>query len=1011
MKSVEEIWRVVARRAPQSRRQLLKELDLFLKMLDNPHARTLTGRLGKESCDQKSAEELEAWVIDEFRQGSLNKLETADWLRLIYDLVSEFNLNGGKLFPTRLADVWRPEPSPFSPHSVALGRRVDKWRDALHAWILHGTADAGADDWLSAILLSSVVHGALLDSTKVNHFLGMLGRHESLILENGISKVLFSLPYQGLGNHHLQRWIIDPVTELLVWRYLRTSFTINSQQLTSKVGKFLASNGVKPKDRPSNLSDIISSAKTYWSERASSLDLQCASRNVVTHAIHGRSWARFQNITFAPRAERKLKEREPGQDMPEEFSIDDLLLLNPWLARSLEILALEDLAVIKSEVTELLKQQSPGDASVVYVGWLQEMLNGFSASKNSIKLSTIRRRYSAAAPRMCGMLGQINPADLDTASLEDYYSELTSGFDPIASVRDIAGGLRDFHAYLHQRFRKPLISNEAEVFGDENSLKPVDANLMSFDEYYLAQSWLDKQHKNKDETNICKIVLLLAFKAGLRRMEIFGLQKRDIHIIGDMVCLIRINDKRRLKTESSKRVAPLHAFLNRSEQNLLKSWLSKSQLDESGRPCSESQFDFLFPKFGQEKNTAWVVRITAIVCNAIREVTGDKSLFLHHLRHAFGTWTYLRLRAPDFPGIEHHFKESPATVHAIRTGARLRCLLMGRNATPSRSYAYHVSRLLGHSSPIVSLGHYVHCADLILGSLTLRECKYVPANVLTACSGLQKSAAYQNLTLSIENLVSAARKKYLKIDETTSQIITNTIKRGRKIKPPAHERKEWLTLKTIQLILKYAIGEGMLIPSISAELEVDPLRIKSILDSANKNGGLIGLQSAPTGELIEYPKQIRGKTENEFCKKLERKIAEMAIRAPVLLAEGIDLYLNHFDKQKHDTVFQDTKDTKTANKFLAFLSSLGLDQSEFTWVIRSFENNKNTLPDWANNLNTRWQPLSIKKINPKNRQGARSYEKWLGILPIDSAGLSVGMSVAKIMFLTKLSIESSPHVQ
>ena len=135
MTTAQQKWQQVYKRSPQARQKLAKDLSQFLQTLDNPHAFALLGMIHKLSCDQASAQALEAWVVSEFRKGNITKLDAAEWLRLLLDLIYEFNKEDCDLFPTRLADTMRPIRSPFSPDAMQSRQRVEQWRDVLHQWI------------------------------------------------------------------------------------------------------------------------------------------------------------------------------------------------------------------------------------------------------------------------------------------------------------------------------------------------------------------------------------------------------------------------------------------------------------------------------------------------------------------------------------------------------------------------------------------------------------------------------------------------------------------------------------------------------------------------------------------------------------------------------------------------------------------------------------------------------------------------------------------------------------
>lgn len=1004
MSTVKQIWQRVHKRSPVARQKMANALAAFLRPLDNPHAQFLTGGFHKNPCDQTSAQSLEAWVVGEFAKGKITRLVAAEWLRLLLDLIYEFKKEGFDLFPTRLADAMRPVKSPFSPAALESCERVEIWRDVLHQWILSSSALADAGDWKSAIAVSAVLHGALIDTNKLEQLMDKLNCGVAPAVENGVSNYAFLMPYEGLGNHHLQRWFPDRLTEMLIWRMLRMPAPDNKFTIRESLQSFFVKSGLALAQRPKNPADFVKTAVTWWSQRASALDIQCATRLVTSHAIHARTWARIHGTVYDPLLVKKNARATNDKISPDEFHFDDLLLLNPWLAESLEILKSNDVNSIANKLDQLLAREPKKSTSHVFLSWLAALLQGFSASKEALALSTIRLRYAAVAPRLLAILGETNPAHLSTPALEDCYSELTIDTDPMTPSRDLGNGLRDFHAFLHRDFKKPLMRNEAEVLGDENSLKPVDGNFITFDEYLRAQVLLDSKRIPKHERHIAKLVLMMAFRLGMRRMEIFGLQLRDFQVTHGLICLVRKNAQRRLKTTSSQRLIPLEPFLAEQEQRLLLDWVEQRQ-HELPPPTSafDTTINFIFKKFEQSKREAWVRHITDLVCSVVRETTGDHALFLHHLRHAFGTWTYLRLRAPDFPELSRHFKGSDATIASLDMGTNLRSILLGRQVDISRKYAYSVSRLMGHSSPVVSLGHYIHVADIILGEIANREVDKLPKNILMAASGLKKSAAFENIGQSPQQLLIASRSSFKITNDLDSISKSKNTNFGRPRKTPLHLQSSWISFETIEDIISLSINDKENIEAIAATTGIEKSLVEIILDKARNLANLMNLKINHQGELIKWPKLFRIRRFSEFASDLESKIASMHRSAPLLLSEGLTIHFQYLNNDVNDVVFKGKKHLHHLNRYLKFLESLGYAKNQFTCVLRVSDLSNLVLPKWTDKIKSKMMPSQIKTLKPKNLQEERFYSEWLGIMPVDTNGVSLAVAMKKTLFLAKLS--------
>jgi integrase len=1010
------IWGEIAKRSPAPRRVEIPKLQKYLSSLDNPHACVLTDRIPTAHCDQESALTLEAWVISQFQKSpnslKLSKLQLADWLRLIFDAVRQFNQRGQVMWPTRLADVMRPQSSPFSVPALDAQRRVDPWRKALYQWIDKENSQKTYSEWLAAIALSAIFHGALIDSTKLKMFVAKLVQKDAPVYENDCCYVLFHLPYQGLGNHNMHRWFLDPLTEMLTWQFLKLEFPAHAIDLkaTALIKDFLTPRIQAKSFRPKSLFDLLKSSTVWWSQRASPIDLHCALRTLSSHAINKRSWARLNQLPFATGPSKERVARISRRVTDNDTAFEDTVLLHPWLQEAIEILNKNIEADIKPAINTLIKQEHDNPIASLYLDWLFKMLCGLSSSKEPLATSTVRRRFVQTAPRLIGLISDDSPLEMSTLELEDYYSEIIINLDRLTPLTCIANGLRDFHAYMHKIHKKPLMKKEDDVLGDENSLKPVDANILSFDEYALIQAWLDKQRVPKQDIHAAKIVLMMAFKLGLRRMEIFGLLRRDIQLSRYPSCLVRKNDLRRLKTDNSKRIIPLLAFLNKAERCLLLSWIHSSELENNTLDENNIDTDYLFPEFDGAESEAWIYRVATLTVTAIRTVTGDGSLFLHHLRHAFGTWTYLRLRAPDFPHIKKHFEHLPATLFALNTGMRLRILLFGRNPGISRTYPFAVSRLLGHSSPVVSFGHYVHSSDLVMAAIARRECDRLPDGVLLAASGLKKSAAYSHLGVSIDSLLTTSRSIHLPSEVKKPPSPEVKPRKGRPPLPAAHENPNWIALALVEQVITLSIVHHVSNQEISATTGIELHRVTTILEKATAFGKSIGISCDETGQLTDVPLKTHRKFGTEYCGLMEIRLADLSSRMNTLYTKGIQAYLDHYDQDKKDVVFQGVKDLEQARLVMKFLEGLGADKSEFCYVTRDIDTTRNKLPKWAHKLVTKWRPLHFKCIRPKNATGAKYYREWVGILPVDSTKRSLGLPVAKTIFLASLVANVTPSI-
>ena len=953
---------------------------------------------------------LELRIAEEFRAERLTKLDAADWLRLVFDAQRELPISNAIIHQTRLADVLPPEPSPFSPKAMSDRRRVDYWRIALQAWIQRAGPETSRAEWQTGILLSAVLHGALVDVAKMNGLLDRVRNSEWPTVASGFAQYDFALPFQGLGNLHLQRWWPDPITELLILRTPTAGANLKTKQLRGAIVRLLKTHGVTAERWPKGLSDLVQGAATWWSERTAQIDVQGMRRKFAAHSIHARTWSRFHGIPQPPRPvrERGARGDSAGIAADEDAGLlDDAVLLHPWLAEASELLNKGDTDSARDDIARLLADNGGNPLAATYLGWLEFMLAGNSSTRDALALSTVRRWFSATVPRLLLVLGDDNPSSLSTEELEDYYAELAGECDPAAPIRDIKFGLREFHAYLVLRHRKTHMQSLAKVLGDDAGLLPVDANLINFDDYIGAREWFDQRLADggdPDDVDVCKLVMAFAFRLGMRRMEILGLRLNDLHLVRGMVCLVRPHSERRLKTRSSKRLVPMHAFLDWRERKLLRAWLARRLREEKGLPPHSDFSPYLFALYDKGIRQVSVEGVTDRICEAIRSVTGDDNLFLHHLRHAFGTWTYLRLRAPDYPMIADHFDHLPETARAIRSGTRLRRLLLGRNESPSRVYVFAVARLLGHFGPAVSIAHYIHGNDLVLAAIVHREIAEVPASILVSASGMSRANAYAHLKVSAHQLAATAREQHRSNQAILADLVPSTPETkpvGRPRNPLPHTREPWLPLAKVRAVLHLFDEANRSIEEIAKQLRLDLDRIEKILCNAWRFGASLGL-TRDANLLVRCPGKMRYAGEVALASELEQRLAALAVRAPRIYLDGLDLHLNHFNRQKHDVAFKGSKERIALERYLRFLASLGIDCTRVQWVVR--QQSSADLPTWAAKLDASWLPSRLKRIAPPTQTKAGSYAQWLGVQIVDDAGDGLGMAMATTLFLARVAV-------
>lgn len=992
-------------------------LTLLLEGSELHLAKVLTGRSESNYSNETHASELEVMVLTHLANGEPRNTVVA-WLRILYIKIKTLNSRGHQLKTTRLPVIPSPEPSPFSPHRVEKIVIVEQWRSALFNGIKTGHYQLNTEDRIAVIALSGILCGCLLDQKKVMMLFSKM--HEPIEIARSLAFIDFCLPYLGQPEAQLQRWFIDPLTEILL---TATSFhdcptKITNKLLTRCIGKFLIKNDCPKNTCPSSLSNLIDAASVYWESRTARIDIQFMRRRFLSHSLTQATWLRInkcvepngsQTTSSTTVAKTVRDNASPDSEKIEAgTSVDDSVAGIIWYQRIQQAIDSKQADQVKAVLTELIAEYTgQNNAADTYLGWLNYLFTRKSASRTKLADSTIYLKFTRVTSSLISMMGEENPADWSLNDLTTVYQFLLVSLNDKNAHVTLSKGLRDFHHYLSKRFGVKTISDAREVLGDEAVLSPVEANLITFDEYESAKNWLRNKAltMNSDRIDAALLVLILTFRLGLRRSEAFKLLLTDFHMGGKPVLLIRPHSERRLKSYNSKRSIPIRAFLDIEEIRFVREFLAK-RIDEEGRN-SFSPFVLAAPKLNRETISAETT--TDLIHECLRAVTGDSRLHLHHLRHAFGTWTYLKLRAVDHPLLREQFAHLPRTKQYLDQGKRLRVLLMGNGSHPVRGYAFAVARLLGHSGPNVSMEHYLHCSDLVVWADTVRDFEQsVDRSIVVAASPLSKSGSYDQLGIGLHNLVQAIRSKnahrYL-----IHPAIQPSLKkpRGRPKKQAKPQKCNWIELKKIWSVLHLA-AQNKGTDEIADKAKMPTSLVQSIVSLAEATQEKIGLKPSAQSKLA-CPSWPRISSDILFFEDLEQRLIKLFISDSALFEKGIQIFLSHYNNREGDVIFRKKEQVEDAKQYVRFIRRIGFPVDQIRLVIRSLPTGPHNLSAWQKALNLDQAKVSYIAAPVANHP---AYAKWLGVQLIDKQGKGHHKVFALAIYLASLlgALTSSAYI-
>ena len=1021
-------------------------LDRLLRESQLPSATVICSGDATARTEAAEARAIEDLLLTQLDHQGTNKRTIVRWLRIVYAAISHLNNKGARIHPTRLAVDVQPPKSPFQNQGTADAVRAEDWRGALFSWVRKSLDDGlpPTAEHLGAIALSAAVCGGLLDRRNIAKLVRRAS--EPIAVAGRLSYFDFETIHMGVKVEMLQRWHPDALTEALIARLPAGSdCSISEKSLLAAVKSIVARDTRSPP--PRSLATLVRCAASFWLQRASRIDVEVARGSRLTQSLKQPVWLRLHQAEPFPKDDSKAPPasttRTRGDDNDgrwEEGSAelpDDTKAFLPWLDGFLALAKPED-----NPSAEALRRRSeawpaPPDAPWVepYRTWLVNMLTGPNVAGDHMKPATACAYFRTVVPALIAQLGTADPATLGKDDIEVWYGDLLEPLPPGRQRITMASGLREFHAHLVTHYQAEPIS-AGDILGPEAELQAVDARLVWPDEVSAARRWLEEQgHRGQHPARMraISLLLMLIFRCGLRRMEAFKLRLCDVHPADGGDLRILPHAGRRLKSHSSKRNIPLRALLSIGEHDELMSWL-KTRRDEEGVAgnCDGTQYLFAIPRLatremelpegGAGESDARQDGLTAEnaadwMHAALRAVTGDEALHLHHLRHSFASWTYLRLRISSFPRLAEHFADWPETHRWLQESRRLVAALIPGGNPGARSAAYATARLLGHSGPEITFEHYIHMSDLIWFGLTQRETSSVPRPVLITASGGSRSAGFNKG--SPADLIDALRNRRRDRYRPHARL---AVTRSQLDPPPPHQGRLRVSYKArlarIRAML-HAHDCGETINQIASSLKATSEEVERTLALAGEFAARIrwpAKEFRPTTRLC--PPLWKGDMERQFGAALIEALEKIARNNPRLLRAGVETHLARFDPVKKDVVFRSLSDAGEANEYLRFIKALGPEAGKVQVVLRDVAPAIAEARDWKSHGDYAGWLAKLKlpdeheviATNSPNK-AKPAYQKWIGFRLVPRDGRANHYLVAGAFLLAAILTREGAQIE
>jgi len=377
---------------------------------------------------------------------------------------------------------------------------------------------------------------------------------------------------------------------------------------------------------------------------------------------------------------------------------------------------------LQNLLADIEREQSPQAVAAHLVAWLLFLCSERSRRGRPLSDGTILYQRGILANRLLANLpGSLISIDPD--ELAEHYLEIIEDGSSGKLEGRIAGALSSFHRVVRSRDADippvPLKGFSAGSYQISNRIVS-EVEFRRIWETAGDGTFANLEPRIEQEV---RAFLALAFRLGLRRGEILGLQVGDFHRSSDGTLVIRENQSRSLKTANARRCIPIGILEAMERATIRDMSIGRSPTD---------YFFFADAKVPSKAEMAGHP-VVALVNRMLAHVTGDERLHPHNLRHSAATLGLLGMLGSN-AGMDRHPQAEiwmrTAQNRAEHMAAGIAGTLKGKMARGAA-----LAMMMGHGSEMTTYAHYAHSLDLLLYFAISQEKVEVPGQPTRAKDG------------------------------------------------------------------------------------------------------------------------------------------------------------------------------------------------------------------------------------------------------------------------------------
>lgn len=348
-------------------------------------------------------------------------------------------------------------------------------------------------------------------------------------------------------------------------------------------------------------------------------------------------------------------------------------------------------------VKELRSSTAPYESVLCVIGWLRYLTTDYRNKGHRLRDGSVRYYRGLLAQRLLQHLPR-TLHDIDDETLHDAYAEVIESRTSDGQSRNLRMALGVFDRYVRTHLYPQWPRTTFIATGGSHA---ISNRIISQAEFAQGLQQVDDGSLVVSAADIrlqVKAFWILAFRLGMRRREILGLQVRDIE--GALVH-VRKNAQRPLKTPNAHRLLTLFPLPEEERHTV--------QALAHDRPLEEFLF---FDRATPSDETLDSHPVVGFINALLERITGDRRLHPHNLRHSFATHFVLANLGPDFDIAAH-----PCAADWMTAEAKV-SVTMAANTTGAlhqlTARGAALGMLMGHGSELTTYEHYVHCLDILL---------------------------------------------------------------------------------------------------------------------------------------------------------------------------------------------------------------------------------------------------------------------------------------------------------